>query len=149
MDLIIHSDGGAIRGECAVIGFTIDEKTQFSKRRLYACSRHIGLRTSNEAEYIACIEAFKVAITFSPENIQFLADSKLLVEQLSENWRVKHPNMQNLFRIFQRLKHDHGFDGRISFKHIPRELNSEADALANIGYEQKPDPVFYGELLFC
>ncbi|PSS13572.1 Ribonuclease H-like domain protein [Actinidia chinensis var. chinensis] len=88
----------------------------------------LGVATNNAAEYRALILGMKYALKKGFTNIRVLGDSKLVCMQIQELWKVKNPNMSNLYNEAKKLKNQF-----LSFKisHVLRELNSEADAQAN------------------
>lgn len=90
--------------------------------------KYIGETTNNVAEYTACIEALKKAHELHISEIKLFSDSELLVRQINGEYRVKDARLQNLMAHFQREKEKLK---SFSISHIPREQNSEADALAN------------------
>lgn len=136
MKLIIYTDG-ASRGNPgpASYGFTIsDEKGKL----LHEEGEYIGKNTNNVAEYTAVTEALKlVKEKYSsqlPIEIELFADSKLLAEQLSGRYKIKHPNLKPLFDQIKILEMGLGL---ISYTHIPRGKNTEADRLANKALDKR------------
>ncbi len=61
-------------------------------------------------------------------DFEFKLDSKLVVEQLMGNWKIKEPELKKQVLKVQSLLKDFG---KVRFSHIPREENSAADALVN------------------
>ena len=92
----------------------------------------IGETTNNVAEYTAAIEGLKKAAELGAREVLLRSDSKLLIEQLSGRWRVKHPNLKPLHAETIRLAR--AFDD-IRYEHVRRERNVEADRLANAGVD--------------
>ena len=64
-------------------------------------------------------------------------DSKLVVEQLSGRYKVKNPGLKAIFDQIRTLLSD--YPGTVSFVHVFREQNSEADRLANVAMDGKDD----------
>jgi ribonuclease H / adenosylcobalamin/alpha-ribazole phosphatase len=94
----------------------------------------IGIATNNVAEYKAAIAGLERAAELGARSILVRSDSKLLIEQLSGRWRVKNPT---LIRLHERVRSLVGrFRGEVAFEHVPRELNREADRLANRGVDE-------------
>lgn len=93
----------------------------------------IGEATNNVAEYTAVIEGLSLAQELGARSVTLRSDSQLLVNQLTGRYRVKAPHLQPLHRRVRGLVA--GFD-RISFEHVPRERNREADRLANEGVDR-------------
>ncbi len=102
---------------------------------LFELSEYLGVNTNNYAEYMAAIRALEKLKEdgFDKEKITVYADSKLLVEQASGRWKVKHPNIKPLFERLQDLLK--GFKS-VTFAHVPREQNKRADELANMALDQ-------------
>ncbi len=121
----IYSDGGA-RGNPgpAGIGVVICDKDGKCKK----FSRFIGRATNNQAEYQALIFALEKARDLNPEEINCLLDSELIVKQLNGKYKVKNKDLKPLFEKVIALSI---FFNRVSFRHIPREKNKEADKLVN------------------
>lgn len=126
MKLTIYTDGGA-RGNPgpAATGIVIKDE---SGKTLAAYGEYLGRQTNNYAEYSAIISALKKARELGADEVLCVADSKLVVEQLSGRWRVKEPTLQKLFiqawnelRKFKKSK----------LTHTMRAGNKEADAEVN------------------
>ncbi len=91
-------------------------------------SVYFGVRTNNEAEYLALIEGVKLALSRGAGELEIFMDSLLVVRQLRGEYRVKNPRIRPLFEKARRLL------GRLdswTVKHIDRRENSRADRLAN------------------
>ena len=96
---------------------------------------YIGEKTNNVAEYLALILALDKAKDHKAEKIIVNLDSKLLVEQINGNYKVKDPTLKKLFWQVRELILELG--GNIEFCHIPREKNYRADKLANQAIYEK------------
>lgn len=125
--IVIYTDGGARNnpgpaGAGAVI-FHNDEKVA-------EISEFLGNRTNNWAEYEAVALALaKVRdMGLAGHETEMRMDSKLVVEQLSGNWRVKEPSLKPQFEKTRELAREFR---SIRFVHVRREYNKEADRLAN------------------
>lgn len=95
--------------------------------------KSLGIMTNNQAEYLGALHWIKRAIELGATEIQFFADSLLVVKQLS--WEYKTKN-QELKIIQNELKDEIAkWWGKISFNHIPRAQNKEADRLSNIAMD--------------
>src|SRR2546421_1462266 len=94
--------------------------------------RGIGVATNNVAEYRAAIEALRRAAELGADALLLRSDSKLLIEQLSGRWRIKNPT---LVRLHTEARELIGQIGSVAFEHVPRELNRDADRLANVGVD--------------
>lgn len=126
MKVVIYTDGGA-RGNPgpAAAGVIIkDERGHI----LAAYGEYLGKQTNNYAEYSALISALKKAKKLGATEVEGVADSKLIVEQLNGNWRVKEPTLQKLF--VQAWNEMHKFK-KIRLTHTLRAGNKEADAEVN------------------
>ena len=91
-------------------------------------SDYLGVQTNNVAEYTGVVRALELAAELGAREVHLLLDSKLIVEQLAGRWRVKDAKLIPLWTAARRTLA--GFD-RWSAAHVPRALNSVADALAN------------------
>lgn len=132
MKLIIYTDG-ASRGNPgkASFGFTIcDGRGEL----IYQQGKYIGITTNNVAEYTAVLESLKWIKENIKDNLslEYFADSKLVVEQLSGRFKVKSPHLKPIIEEIRGLAL--GFGG-VLFTHIPREQNTAADKLANIALD--------------
>lgn len=132
---IINSDGGS-RGNPgpAAYGFIIEESSSKFKAE---DSKFIGETTNNQAEYqgvLAALKTLKLKIKNLKLNtndiiVECLLDSQLIVEQMNGNYKIKNEGLKPLFWRIKELIMELG--GNVSFKHIPREENKEADKLVN------------------
>ncbi len=89
---------------------------------------YLGLATNNEAEYQAIILALQKAKPLKAKQINFFLDSELAVKQLNHKYKIKDEKIIPLFIKTWNLIID--FE-KVTFTHIPREKNKEADALVN------------------
>lgn len=90
--------------------------------------RHLGHATNNVAEYTALIIGLEEARKHDVQDLEIRMDSKLVVEQMNGKWRIKHPNLKPLAVQAGALLASFP---RRQIRHIPREQNAIADALAN------------------
>ncbi|MCB8957997.1 MAG: bifunctional RNase H/acid phosphatase [Nocardioides sp.] len=87
----------------------------------------IGIATNNVAEYSGLIAGLRLAETYAPEaDIEVRMDSKLVVEQMSGRWKIKHPDMRPLAAEASGLA-----PFGTTYTWVPREQNKHADRLAN------------------
>ena len=126
MKLIIFTDGGS-RGNPGPAATGIVIKNEAGET-LRTYGEFLGAQTNNYAEYKAIISALKTAKEMGATQIECRADSKLVIEQLSGNWKVKEPTIRILF--FEALSALRAFQAH-TLRHIPREQNTEADAEVN------------------
>jgi ribonuclease HI len=128
----LYSDG-ASRGNPGQAGAGVLLKDAAGDIRLQA-SKYLGQATNNVAEYQALLFGLQKARELGVKNIQVFADSELLVRQLKGQYRVKAPHLLPLYEAAQRaLKAFETF----AISHVPREMNSLADRLANQAIDQK------------
>ncbi len=123
--LIIFTDGGAYNNPgpaaAGVVFYNHEGK------ELLQASRFLGNRTNNQAEYQAVLLALKIAQEkFKPQQIQFFLDSKLIVEQLNGNYKIKNQGLKPLY--FEVKKRQLNFP-LVLYDYVPREKNKLADKL--------------------
>lgn len=126
--LIIEADGGS-RGNPGPSGYGAVVMDAETGEVLAEASEAIGVTTNNVAEYRGLIGGLRAAKRFNPEAVQVRMDSKLVVEQMSGRWKVKTPHIAPLHKEANDAVRELGV--RVTFAHIPRELNAYADRLAN------------------
>ncbi len=129
MSYQIYSDG-ASRGNPgpAGIGAVILKDGQV----VHEIARYIGTTTNNVAEYEALLEALDYCVKKKLSPVEILADSQLMIKQLSGEYRVKHENIKPLYQRAREYLVHLKITG---YKHVPRELNKHADKLANRGID--------------
>lgn len=135
--VVVYSDGGS-RGNPGPAGFgavVLDPSTS-PPRELATVSEAIGVTTNNVAEYRGAIAALETAAQLGATEVELRADSKLVVEQLSGSWRVKQDHLRPLFERARALMK--GFE-RVQLRHVPRDENTHADALANQAMDAASD----------
>ena len=139
--LIIYTDGGS-RGNPgpAAYGYVIYDS---DKNVLHEEGKAIGVNTNNVAEYSGIVESLKWVQENISKNqeekidIQFFMDSQLAAMQLSGLWKIKNENLRNLFFTIKILERNVG--GKITFSHVRREQNKEADRLVNLALDSTAD----------
>ncbi len=125
--VIVEADGGS-RGNPGPAGYgavVIDADTG---QVLIERQGGLGITTNNVAEYQGLIAGLRAAHERSAREVEVRMDSKLVVEQMSGRWQIKHPHLRPLAAEAAELVR--AFD-RVSFGWIPRARNSRADKLAN------------------
>jgi ribonuclease HI len=133
--LIVEADGGS-RGNPGTAGsgsVVIDAATG---EILAEVGRYLGVATNNVAEYTALLEGVKKALAIDPDaELHIRMDSKLVVEQMSGRWKIKHPDMADLAAQARQA-----LTGTpVKFEWIPRLQNSRADAAANRAMDLRAD----------
>jgi probable phosphoglycerate mutase len=131
MKLIVEADGGSrgnpgtAAGGAVIIDFDSGEV-------LVEVGVFVGVATNNVAEYRGMIAGLQVAFEISTEaHVHVRMDSKLVVEQMSGNWKIKHENMKGLVE-----KARNAFaQSQVKYVWVPREDNLEADTLLNIALD--------------
>ncbi|MFD9003528.1 bifunctional RNase H/acid phosphatase [Streptomyces sp. NPDC059582] len=126
-EFIVEADGGS-RGNPGPAGYgsvVIDAATG---ETLAERAEYIGVATNNVAEYRGLVAGLRAARDLDPTaEVHVRMDSKLVVEQMSGRWKIKHPGMKPLAaeaaRVFP--------PGQVTYEWIPRERNKHADRLAN------------------
>ncbi|BBZ52093.1 bifunctional RNase H/acid phosphatase [Mycobacterium heidelbergense] len=127
MKVVIEADGGS-RGNPGPAGYGAVVRSADRSTVLAEAKQAIGVATNNVAEYRALIAGLGDAVNLGASEAEVFMDSKLVVEQMSGRWKVKHPDLIDLHAQARTLAS--GFD-RISYAWIPRARNSHADRLAN------------------
>jgi probable phosphoglycerate mutase len=92
----------------------------------------LGVATNNVAEYHGLIAALQWAVDHDITAIAIKGDSLLLVEQMRGNYRVKNEGLKPLHMKARMLVMQ---IGNVSFAHVPREKNQDADRLSNVGMD--------------
>ncbi|MFF3657267.1 bifunctional RNase H/acid phosphatase [Streptomyces olivochromogenes] len=126
-EFIVEADGGS-RGNPGPAGYGAVVIDAATGETLAERAEYIGIATNNVAEYRGLVAGLRAAHELDPAaRIRVRMDSKLVVEQLSGRWKIKHPDMKPLAaeaaRVFP--------SDRITYEWMPREQNKHADRLAN------------------
>lgn len=126
MKLTTYTDGGA-RGNPGPAAIGVVVKNERAKN-VAAFGRYIGKTTNNQAEYQALLVAVEIAAEHGATEVQCFLDSELVVKQMRREYRVRdldlQPHFVKIWNLSQKFK-------KITFTHISRERNKEADALVN------------------
>ncbi len=97
--------------------------------------KYLWIKTNNEAEYMWAYLWIKRCIELWATEIEFYADSDLVVKQLKWEWKIKKDELKVLNSDILNLIKE--FNIKISFNWIPREQNKEADRLSNVAMDRK------------
>jgi ribonuclease HI len=100
---------------------------------VHEIAKYIGEVTNNVAEYEALLEALDYCVKKKLSPVEILADSQLMIRQLSGQYKVKHPNM---IPLHQKAKEYLSQLKVTGFTHVLREFNKRADELANEGIDK-------------
>ncbi|MGW0871705.1 bifunctional RNase H/acid phosphatase [Streptomyces sp. NPDC002740] len=126
-EFIVEADGGS-RGNPGPAGYgsvVIDAATG---ETLVERAEYIGVATNNVAEYRGLVAGLYAARELDPSAaVRVRMDSKLVVEQMSGRWKIKHPDMKPLAAEAARILPS----GQVTYEWMPRERNKHADRLAN------------------
>ena len=132
MKFIINTDGGA-RGNPgpSAIGVVIrDTKGNV----VFQAGKYIGETTNNQAEYQAVVFAFEKALELGATELEFKLDSELVVKQLTGEYKVKNQDLAQQFLKIWNLQNKFI---KVSYKHVYREANKEADELVNKALDER------------
>ena len=135
MQISVYTDGGS-RGNPGISGFGVviyDDQHHIINK----ISRFIGVKTNNEAEYLALIEALTWVRDHRTEFTAalFYSDSQLLVRQINGKYKVKAANIKPLYQISVSLISEIHLP--VTFREILRDQNATADELANQAMDKK------------
>ncbi|MCY0931601.1 bifunctional RNase H/acid phosphatase [Streptomyces sp. H27-H1] len=124
---VVEADGGS-RGNPGPAGYGSVVLDPATGETLAERAEYIGVATNNVAEYRGLIAGLRAARELDPDAVVLVRmDSKLVVEQMSGRWKIKHPDMKPLAaeaaKILPRAQ--------VTYEWMPREKNKHADRLAN------------------
>ncbi|MDO0932687.1 bifunctional RNase H/acid phosphatase [Streptomyces sp. DG2A-72] len=126
-EFIVEADGGS-RGNPGPAGYGAVVTDAATGETLAETSEYLGIATNNVAEYRGLLAGLRAAHALDPgATVHVRMDSKLVVEQMSGRWKIKHPDMKPLAA---RAAAVFGV-GQVTYEWIPREMNRRADRLAN------------------
>ncbi|MFE9094234.1 bifunctional RNase H/acid phosphatase [Streptomyces sp. NPDC007264] len=126
-EFIVEADGGS-RGNPGPAGYGCVVRDAATGEPLVERAEFIGVATNNVAEYRGLLAGLSAAHELDPTGrVHVRMDSKLVVEQMSGRWKIRHPDMKPLAMraaaVFPAA--------RVTYEWIPRERNKHADRLAN------------------
>lgn len=126
-----YIDGGA-RGNPGPAGYgvRIEDRDGNLLAELYG---PLGIATNNVAEYNGLLAALTWAVDHGKRDVHVRADSELLVKQMRGEYKIKHPGLQPLAARARLLMMELG---KVTFEHVRREQNKEADRLSNLGMDE-------------
>ncbi|MFG2003027.1 bifunctional RNase H/acid phosphatase [Spirillospora sp. NPDC048911] len=126
--LVVEADGGS-RGNPGPAGYGALVRDAITGEVLAEVAESIGHATNNVAEYRGLIAGLRAAAAIDPgARVEVRMDSKLVVEQMSGRWKIKHPDMIPLALAGREAANGLG---SVSYGWIPRNRNAHADRLAN------------------
>jgi probable phosphoglycerate mutase len=125
--VVIEADGGS-RGNPGPAGYGVVVRDADTGAVLAERSHAIGVSTNNVAEYSGLVAGLEAAVELGAEAADVYMDSKLVIEQMSGRWQIKHAGLRPLAAKAAALSKQLG---TVTYQWIPREKNQHADALAN------------------
>jgi broad specificity phosphatase PhoE/ribonuclease HI len=129
-NVIVEADGGS-RGNPGPAGYGALIRDADTGEVIAEAAQSIGVATNNVAEYSGLIAGLELYLEHTPDALlEVRMDSKLVIEQMSGRWKVKHPGMRPLAIRAQQLAPF----GTV-WTWVPRELNIDADRLANLAMD--------------
>lgn len=131
MRVVVEADGGS-RGNPGPAGYGAVVCDADSDEVLAERSEGLGVVTNNVAEYQGLIAGLRAALELGADEVEVRMDSKLVVEQMSGRWKIKHPSMQPLAKEAGELARELG---TVRYSWIPRARNTRADRLANLAMD--------------
>ncbi len=125
-DLIIYTDGGS-RGNPgpSASGFVLQN---LDGDVVYRGGKYLGVTTNNQAEYQAVKAALEKALSMGAHTLSFRLDSQLVVNQLNGLFQIKN---RDLWPIHSSIKDLITHFSSVTFTHVRREFNQQADAVVN------------------
>lgn len=137
VDAVVVEADGASRGNPGEAAYGAVLRDAATGRVLAEAAVAIGEATNNVAEYAGLVAGLRLARDHAPgANVEVRLDSRLVVEQMSGRWRVKHPGMKPLAAEARELA-----PAGTRYTWIPREENAAADRLANQALDGERDGV--------
>lgn len=125
--LVVETDGGS-RGNPGPAGFGAVVRDADTGAVLAEVAEAIGIVTNNVAEYRGLLAGLAAAAAIDPHAaVEVRADSKLVVEQMSGRWQIKHDDMRRLAALAREVLPE----GSVRYTWVPRARNRHADRLAN------------------
>ncbi|MGY1644367.1 bifunctional RNase H/acid phosphatase [Geodermatophilus sp. SYSU D00703] len=132
---VVEADGGS-RGNPGPAGYGALVRDATTGKVLAERAESVGRATNNVAEYGGLVAGLQAALDLDPAaEVEVRMDSKLVVEQMSGRWKVKHPDMQKLALQAQQIARQLG---GVRYTWVPRAQNAAADALANSAMDGRP-----------
>ncbi len=122
----LFGDGGSRGnpGPSGCGGVIYDE----NKKILKTYKKFLGVQTNNYSEYTSLILGLEEAEKLNITHLDVFMDSKLAIEQMNGNWKVKHPQIKILWQQAKVLSENFQ---EITFAHVRRKKNTVADKMAN------------------
>ena len=131
---------GASRGNPGPASYAVVIRDPGGKTVL-ELAKNIGRETNNVAEYYALLAALDYATSHNISSLRIRSDSELLVRQMQGRYKVKSADLKPLHERASKMAKQIGY---FAIEHVRRELNRDADALANVALDQAGVPKFAG-----
>jgi ribonuclease HI len=124
--VIINTDGGSRRNPGpSASAFVITNK---AGELIYKEGKYLGITTNNQAEYQAVKSALEKAVSLGARTIEFRMDSLLVVNQMTGIYKIKNRELWPIYTSIKELTQK--FEA-VTFSHVRREFNKDADRLVN------------------
>lgn len=131
-ELVAYIDGGA-RGNPGAAGAGVLFQDRLGNN-LDEIAVYLGRATNNTAEYQALLIALARARDAGANHLRVFSDSELLVNQVNGRYKTRQPHLQRFLQEAIRLMRE---IGRVDVRHVRREFNAAADALANKAIDEQ------------
>ncbi len=133
---MVEADGGS-RGNPGVAGYGALVRDADTARVLLERAAPLGRASNNVAEYSGLIAGLEAAARVDDAaDVEVRMDSKLVVEQMSGRWKIKHEDMRRLAAQAADLATERqAAGGSVTYTWVPRNRNAAADALSNVGMD--------------
>jgi len=131
---------GASRGNPGPASYAVVIRDP-SGKTILELAKNIGRETNNVAEYYALLAALDYATSHNVSSLRIRSDSELLVRQMQGRYKVKSADLKPLHERASKMAKQIGY---FAIEHVRRELNRDADALANVALDQAGVPKFAG-----
>ncbi|MGA8047263.1 MAG: bifunctional RNase H/acid phosphatase [Dermatophilaceae bacterium] len=134
--LLVYADGGS-RGNPGVAGYGAVVLDAATGDLLAERAEPLGLASNNVAEYSGLIAGLHAAAAIDPgAAVEVRLDSKLVVEQLSGRWKIKHEDMRRLaLQAREVVRAIEAAGGSVTYAWVPRAENTAADRLSNVAMD--------------
>jgi ribonuclease HI len=129
---------GASRGNPGPASYAVAMRDP-SGKIILELAKNIGRETNNVAEYYALLAALDYATSHGITALRIRSDSELLVRQMQGRYKVKSAELKPLHERASKMARQLGY---FAIEHVRRELNRDADALANVALDQAGVPKF-------
>jgi ribonuclease HI len=129
---------GASRGNPGPASYAVVIRDP-SGKTILELAKNIGRETNNVAEYYALLAALDYATSHNIPALRIRSDSELLVRQMQGRYKVKSADLKPLHERASKMAKQLGY---FAIEHVRRELNRDADALANVALDQAGVPKF-------